>query len=200
MTVDVFASQLQTHDFRVDCASRSRLLRQRPAILWFTGLSGAGKSTIANSVEMRLHASGRLTYVLDGDAVRLGLCKDLSFSDADRHENVRRVAEVARLMADAGMIVLVCFISPFRADREIARATAAEHRFAEIHVHAPVEVAEARDPKGLYRLARSGVIQNFTGIDSPYEPPESPDVFIGTSEMSIEDGVDEVLKWFEEPR
>lgn len=195
MTTEMSASHLQAHDFQVEPASRARLLQQTPMILWFTGLSGAGKSTIANHVETRLHLSGRLTYILDGDAVRLGLCKDLGFTDRDRHENIRRVAEVAKLMADAGIVVLVCFISPFQADREIARSTAGGHAFAEIHAHASLSVAEARDPKGLYRLARRGVIQHFTGIDSPYEAPVAPDVFIDTDVMSVDQGADAVIEW-----
>jgi adenylylsulfate kinase len=186
---------LHEHEFRVDVRSRKRLLNQTPTILWFTGLSGAGKSTIANLVEARLHQASQHTYILDGDSVRLGLCRDLGFTEQDRHENVRRVAEVARLMADAGLIVLVCFISPFRRDREMARELAGTHRFAEIHVHAPLAVAEARDPKGLYRLARDGAIKNFTGIDSPYQAPTNPDVHIDTSVCLVEDSAEQVLRW-----
>ncbi|SIT43556.1 Adenylyl-sulfate kinase [Paraburkholderia ribeironis] len=197
MTNEASTSDLYAHGFRVQPESRGRLLRQTPAILWFTGLSAAGKSAIADKVEARLHACGRLTYILDGDSVRLGLCKDLSFTDADRHENVRRVAEVAKLMADAGIVVLVCLISPFRCDRELARSTAGKHNFAEIHVHATLAVAEARDPKGLYRLARRGAIQHFTGIDSPYEQPTAPDVFIDTCSTSIDEGTDIVLNWLD---
>ncbi|MEM5318194.1 adenylyl-sulfate kinase [Paraburkholderia sp. JHI869] len=188
-------SELYAHGFRVPPEARARLLRQTPAILWFTGLSAAGKSAIADTVEARLHTAGRLTYILDGDSVRLGLCKDLGFTDADRHENVRRVAEVAKLMADAGIVVLVCLISPFRRDRELARSTAGRRNFAEIHVHASLAAAEARDPKGLYRLARRGAIQRFTGIDSPYEEPTDPDVFIDTCCKSIDEGADMVLNW-----
>ncbi|MGF6735483.1 adenylylsulfate kinase [Paraburkholderia youngii] len=188
-------SDLHVHGFRIQPESRGRLLRQTPGILWFTGLSAAGKSAIADKVEALLHASGQLTYILDGDSIRLGLCKDLGFADADRHENVRRVAEVAKLMADAGLVVLVCLISPFRRDRELARSTAGRHRFAEIHVHASLAVAEARDPKGLYRLARTGAIQHFTGIDSPYEQPTVPDVFIDTCSKSIDEGADLVMNW-----
>ncbi|MEX3672182.1 adenylyl-sulfate kinase [Paraburkholderia phenoliruptrix] len=186
---------LHEHGFRVRPESRAGLLRQTPAILWLTGLSAAGKSAIANVVEARLHAAGQLTYILDGDSVRLGLCRDLGFAEADRHENVRRVAEVAKLMADAGLVVLVCLISPFRRDRELARLAAGSHNFAEIHVHASLAVAEARDPKGLYRLARCGAIQHFTGIDSPYEQPASPDVFIDTCLKSIDEGADMVMTW-----
>ena len=188
-------AHLHEHEFRVDVRSRTRLLNQTPTILWFTGLSGAVKSSIANVVEARLHRANRLTYLLDGDSVRLGLCRDLSFSEQDRHENVRRVAEVARLMADAGLVVLVCFISPYRRDRELARELAGSHKFVEIHVHAPLEVAEARDPKGLYRLARDGAIKNFTGIDSPYQAPTQPDVRIDTSQCLVEDAAELVLRW-----
>ncbi|MEM5388901.1 adenylyl-sulfate kinase [Paraburkholderia phymatum] len=197
MTNEASTSHLYSHDFRIDPESRRRLLRQTPAILWFTGLSGSGKSAIADRVEARLHASGRLTYTLDGDSVRLGLCKDLGFSDEDRHENVRRVSEVAKLMADAGIVVLVCLISPFRSDRELAKSIAGKHNFAEIHVHASLAVAEARDPKGLYRLARRGAIQHFTGVDSPYEQPTAPDVFIDTCLLSINEGVEIVLNWLD---
>ncbi len=195
MTNEPLTSVLHEHGFRVRPESRARLLRQTPAIVWLTGLSAAGKSAIANAVEARLHAAGRLTYILDGDSVRLGLCRDLGFAEADRHENVRRVAEVAKLMADAGLLVLVCLISPFRRDRELARLVAGSHHFAEIHVHASLAVAEARDPKGLYRLARCGAIQHFTGIDSPYEQPASPDVFIDTCSKSIDEGADMVMSW-----
>ncbi len=197
MTNEASISDIFAHDFHVQPGSRARLLQQTPAILWFTGLSAAGKSAIADHVEARLHARGHLTYVLDGDSIRLGLCKDLGFTDADRHENVRRVAEVAKLMADAGIVVLVCLISPFRCDRDLARSAAGTHSFAEIHVHATLSVAEARDPKGLYRLARSGAIQNFTGIHSPYEQPITPDVFIDTSSKSVQEGADIVLNWLD---
>ncbi|MBP0625155.1 adenylyl-sulfate kinase [Cupriavidus consociatus] len=199
MTNEAPTSHLYMHGFHVSPESRSRLLSQKPAILWFTGLSGAGKSAIADRVETRLHASGTLTYILDGDSVRLGLCKNLGFSVADRHENVRRVAEVAKLMADAGLVVLVCLISPFRGDRELAKTIAGNHIFAEIHVHASLAAVEARDPKGLYRLARRGAIQHFPGIDSPYEKPTAPDVFIDTCSRSINEGADIVLNWLEQP-
>ena len=143
-------------------------------MLWFTGLSGAGKSTIANLVEKRLHALGRHTYLLDGDNVRHGLNQDLGFTEADRVENIRRVAEVAQLMVDAGLIVLVSFISPFRAERQMARELMAPGEFIEVFVDTPLAEAEKRDVKGLYRKARAGELKNFTGIDSPYEPPDSP--------------------------
>jgi bifunctional enzyme CysN/CysC len=170
----------------VDKAERARIKHQRPRCLWFTGLSGAGKSTIANLVEKRLTALGRHTYILDGDNVRHGLNKDLGFTDADRVENIRRVAEVAKLMVDAGLIVLVSFISPFRAERRMARALFAEGEFVEVHVDTPLAVAEERDVKGLYAKARAGELRNFTGIDSPYEPPESPEVVLDTMAESPE--------------
>ncbi|MGQ0735742.1 MAG: sulfate adenylyltransferase subunit CysN, partial [Acidobacteriota bacterium] len=159
---------------------------QKPCILWFTGLSGAGKSTIANLVEKKLHALGRHTYLLDGDNVRHGLNKDLGFTDADRVENIRRVAEVARLMVDAGLIVLVSFISPFRSERHMARGLVAESEFLEVFVDTPLDIAEKRDPKGLYRKARSGELKNFTGIDSPYEAPEAPEIHLQTSTLTPE--------------
>ena len=159
-------------------AVRAGAKGQRPVVLWFTGLSGAGKSTVANLVEKKLHLLGRHTYLLDGDNVRHGLNRDLGFTDEDRVENIRRVAEVARLMADAGLIVLVSFISPFRAERRMARERFAPGEFIEVFVDVPLEVAEARDVKGLYRKARAGLIPNFTGIDSPYEPPEAPEVHL----------------------
>ena len=162
----------------VDKTARARIKGQVPRVLWFTGLSGAGKSTVANLVDKRLHALGYHTFVLDGDNVRHGLNRDLGFTDEDRVENIRRVAEVARLMADAGLIVLVSFISPFRAERRMARERFAPGEFIEVFVDVPLEVAEARDVKGLYRKARAGLIPNFTGIDSPYEPPEAPEVHL----------------------
>jgi bifunctional enzyme CysN/CysC len=150
-------------------------------VLWLTGLSGAGKSTIANQVERELYGRGQHTYLLDGDNVRHGLNRDLGFTDADRVENIRRVAEVSRLMVDAGLIVLVSFISPFRAERAMARKLLDEGRFIEIFVDTPLAVAEARDPKGLYRKARRGKLAHFTGIDSPYEPPDDPELRIETA-------------------
>ena len=178
----------------VDKAARAGLKDQKPCVIWFTGLSGAGKSTIANLVEKRLHALGKHTYLLDGDNVRHGLNKDLGFTDADRVENIRRVAEVARLMVDAGLIVLVSFISPFRSERRMARDLVREGEFLEVFVHAPLEVAEKRDPKGLYKKARRGELGNFTGVDSPYETPEHPDVRLDTTRLSAEDGASAILQ------
>jgi bifunctional enzyme CysN/CysC len=179
----------------IDRLARSTIKHQKPCILWFTGYSGAGKSTVANLVEKRLHAIGRHTYLLDGDNVRHGLNKDLGFTEADRVENIRRVAEVARLMVDAGLIVLVSFISPFRAERRMARGLVAEGEFVEVFVDAPLDVAEARDPKGLYKKARRGELKNFTGIDSPYEAPERPEVRLDTSRLMPEESVEEVLSY-----
>jgi bifunctional enzyme CysN/CysC len=159
---------------------------QKPVILWFTGLSGAGKSTIANLVEKKLLLLGRHTYLLDGDNVRHGLNRDLGFTDADRVENIRRVGETAKLFVDAGLIVLVSFISPFRSERDMARDLVKQGEFLEVFVDVPLAVAEARDPKGLYRKARAGEIRHFTGIDSPYEPPLNPDIRLDTTQASAE--------------
>lgn len=167
---------------------------QQPKLLWFTGLSGSGKSTIANLVEKRLHALGKHSFLLDGDNIRHGLNRDLGFTDADRVENIRRVGEVARLMTDAGLIVLTAFISPFRAEREMVRAMLPEGEFVEIFVDTPIEVAEARDPKGLYRKARAGEITNFTGISSPYERPENPQIRIDTTRESPEDAAERIVE------
>ena len=171
----------------VDRSRRAELKNQKPAVLWFTGLSGSGKSTIANLLEKKLAALGHHTYLLDGDNVRHGLNKDLGFTDADRVENIRRVAEVSKLMADAGLIALVSFISPFRSERRMARELMPEGEFIEVFVDTPLELAEQRDVKGLYKKARAGEIRNFTGIDSPYEPPETPEIQIQTADMSAED-------------
>jgi bifunctional enzyme CysN/CysC len=159
---------------------RAALNRQRPCVLWFTGLSGSGKSTVANLVERALHTEGRHTYLLDGDNVRHGHNRDLGFSDADRVENIRRVAEVAKLFVDAGMIIIVAFISPFRAERKLARDLVAAGEFLEVFVDTPIEECRRRDPKGLYARADRGEIKNFTGVDSPYEPPTDPEIHLRT--------------------
>ena len=177
----------------VNKASRALLSHQKPCILWFTGLSGAGKSTIANLVEKQLHADGRQTYLLDGDNVRHGLNKDLGFTDQDRVENIRRVAEVARLMVDAGLIVLVSFISPFRSERRMARGLVAPGEFFEVFVDTPLAAAEARDVKGLYKKARRGELKNFTGIDSPYEAPEAPEIRLDTALLAPEAAATQVI-------
>jgi bifunctional enzyme CysN/CysC len=178
----------------VDKAARAAQKGQTPSVLWFTGLSGAGKSTIANLVETELHRLGCHTYMLDGDNVRHGLNKDLGFTQADRVENIRRIAEVARLMTDAGLIVLVSFISPFRSERRMARELVPDGEFLEVFVDTPLEVAEQRDPKGLYAKARRGELANFTGIDSPYEPPEHPELRLDTTALSAEEGAAQVVR------
>ena len=187
--------QWQTLD--INKSARAALMGQTPCVVWFTGLSGAGKSTIANLVEKRLHTLGRHTYLLDGDNVRHGLNKDLGFTDADRVENIRRVAEVARLMVDAGLVVLVSFISPFRSERRMARALFADSEFIEVFVDTPIDVAESRDPKGLYVKARRGELKNFTGVDSPYEVPEHPELRLDTTRSTAEECAQEILRHLE---
>jgi bifunctional enzyme CysN/CysC len=189
------ADNVHWQAIEVDKTAHAALKGQRPALVWFTGLSGAGKSTIANIVERKLHEQGRHTYLLDGDNVRHGLNKDLGFTDADRVENVRRVAEVAKLMVDAGLIVLASFISPFRAERRMARELLGDGEFVEVFVDASIEVAESRDVKGLYAKARRGELANFTGIDSPYEEPESPEIHLDVSgSLTSEQAADQVLE------
>ena len=182
----------------VDKQARIRQNGHRPCVLWFTGLSGSGKSTIANIVERKLHARGARTYLLDGDNVRHGLSKDLGFTDADRVENIRRIGEVARLMVDAGLIVLTAFISPFRSERRLARGMVGADEFIEIHVDTPLDVVEQRDPKGLYRKARSGELRNFTGIDSPYEVPEAPELHIDTLDCNADAAADRIIACLEQ--
>jgi len=177
----------------VDKLARADAKRQRPCVLWLTGLSGAGKSTIANMVERQLHAAGCHTYLLDGDNLRHGLNKDLGFTASDRVENIRRTAEVAKLMVDAGLVVIVALISPFAHEREMARSLVEEGEFIEIFVDAPIEVAEERDPKGLYKKARRGELRNFTGIDAPYERPEAPDLHIDSATLSPEQAAEAIL-------
>jgi bifunctional enzyme CysN/CysC len=188
------AHNIHLQHIDVDKAARAAIKGQKPAVLWFTGLSGAGKSTIANLVEKKLLALGHHSYLLDGDNVRHGLNKDLGFTDADRVENVRRVAEVAKLMVDAGLIVLTAFISPFRSERALARSLLDEGEFIEVHVDTPLDVAESRDVKGLYKKARRGELKNFTGIDSPYEAPENPELRVNTVECDAEQAADRVIE------
>jgi bifunctional enzyme CysN/CysC len=182
----------------VNKQARGKLLKQKPTVLWFTGLSGAGKSTIANLVEKKLHAQGQLTYLLDGDNVRHGLNRDLGFTDQDRVENIRRVAEVSKLMVDAGLIVLVSFISPFRAERLMAREMLGEGEFVEIHVDTALAEAEKRDVKGLYAKARRGELKNFTGISSPYEAPDNPELRIDTSSLTPEAATELIVAWLKQ--
>lgn len=187
------AANIHWQNLDINKAANAEQKGQSPAVLWFTGLSGSGKSTIANEVQRRLFASGRHSFILDGDNVRHGLNRDLGFTDADRVENIRRVAEVSKLMVDAGLITLVSFISPFRAERDLARNLMEEGEFIEIFVNTPLSVAESRDPKGLYKKARAGNLRNFTGIDSPYEAPENPEIEINTDDMSVEDAAERVI-------
>ena len=191
------ASNLTRHKLAVDKPARSAQKSQKACVLWLTGLSGAGKSTTANALEQRLHALGRHSYVLDGDNLRHGLTRDLGFTAADRVENVRRIAEVAKLFVDAGLIVLVSVISPFRDERQMARQMMDEGEFVEVFVDAPLEVCEQRDPKGLYRKARAGEIKNFTGIDSAYEPPENPEIALKTGERSVDELADQVIAYLQ---
>ncbi len=189
----------EAHDIRwqataIDRAARVSMNSHRPAVIWFTGISAAGKSTISDLVERRLHELGVRTYLLDGDNVRHGLNRDLGFSHADRVENIRRVAEVAALMADAGLVVLVGLISPFRKDRALARERAADVEFCEVFVDTPLEIAERRDTKGLYARARRGELRDFTGIDSPYEPPEHPELHIRTAATEPEEAAGAVIE------
>jgi adenylyl-sulfate kinase len=179
----------------VDRAHRARIKNQHPCLLWFTGLSASGKSTIADLVEQRLAALGAHTYLLDGDNVRHGLCRDLGFTAADRTENIRRIGEVGKLMVDAGLVVLTAFISPFRCDRDLVRVLMPEAGFIEIFVDAPLEECERRDPKGLYRKARAGQLREFTGIDSPYEPPLRAEVHLETAHQSAEECADRVIAY-----
>ncbi len=181
----------------IDKAAHAAIKGQKGRVIWLTGLSGAGKSTIANLVEKRLHADGRHTYLLDGDNVRHGLNKDLGFTEEDRVENIRRVAEVARLMVEAGLIVLVSFISPFRAERRMARDLMEPGEFIEVHIDTPLNVAEERDVKGLYKKARAGQLKNFTGIDSPYEAPDNAEIVIDTTRMSPEAAAEEIVAWLD---
>jgi bifunctional enzyme CysN/CysC len=188
------AANITWQQLDVDREARAAQKGQQPAVLWLTGLSGAGKSTIANLIERRLHAAGRHTYLLDGDNVRHGLNRDLGFTETDRVENIRRVAEVAALMADAGLIVIVSFISPYRAERQAAREKLPKGQFLEVFVDTPIEECRRRDPKGLYRKADEGLIRNFTGIDAPYEPPQAPDIHLRTTEATPEELADQVVR------
>lgn len=181
------------HDHHVSKEERSQLKQQQPCILWFTGLSGSGKSTVANAVEAKLHALGRHTYLLDGDNIRRGLNAKLGFSDDDRIENIRRIGEVSKLFVDAGLIVLSAFISPFQDDRDRVRALVNDNEFIEVFIDTPLAVCESRDPKGLYKKARNGDIPDFTGISSPYEAPVNAEIHVKNSELSIDECADLVI-------
>ncbi|WP_456456362.1 adenylyl-sulfate kinase [Thermovibrio sp.] len=186
------------HKGRITREDRERLNGHKSFILWFTGLSGSGKSTLAHKVEELLYEKGIHTYVLDGDNIRMGLNKDLGFSEADRRENIRRIGEVAKLFLDAGVVVLTAFISPYRRDREFVRNLVDEGDFIEVYVKCPIEICEQRDPKGLYRKARAGIIRNFTGIDDPYEEPENPEIVIETDKMTIDMCADKILSYLKD--
>jgi adenylyl-sulfate kinase len=186
---------LTWHNTKLTKQDRSKSKLQRPCVLWFTGLSGAGKSTIANIIEQKLHSNGSHTYLLDGDNVRHGLNRDLGFSDEDRIENLRRISEVAWLMADAGLIVLVSFISPFRAERRMARELMNQSEFIEVYIKASLNVCEQRDPKGIYKKARAGEIKNFTGIDSEYEEPKNAEIVLNTEHSTAEILTDELIRY-----
>lgn len=181
----------------VSTADRERLMGQRGCVLWFTGLSGSGKSTLANALDAELHGRGIKTVLLDGDNVRHGLCGDLGFSADDRHENLRRIAEVAKLMADTGLVVLTAFVSPYRSDRDRARAIVGPERFAEIYVDASVEVCATRDVKGLYAKAQAGLITDFTGVNSPYEAPLAPELTVASGSEPLTQSAAHVLQWFD---
>jgi adenylyl-sulfate kinase len=189
----VKATNVVWHAHSVSRADRAAQKKQKPCVIWFTGLSGAGKSTVANALEGELFRQGHHSYLLDGDNVRLGLNKDLGFTDADRVENIRRVSEVVKLLTDAGLIVITAFISPFRSERQLVRQMMPDGEFFEIFVDTPLAQAEARDVKGLYKKARAGLLKNFTGIDSPYEPPEQPELRIDTTKLTLEEAADAVV-------
>lgn len=192
------ATNITWHEAQIKKEDRRRLNGHSSAVLWFTGLSGAGKSTLSVAVEQELHRRGIRTYILDGDNIRHGLNKNLGFSPEDRKENIRRIGEVSKLFVDAGVMVLTAFISPYRADRDMVRELVEDNEFVEIYVHCPLEACEQRDPKGLYKKARNGEIQNFTGIDAPYEAPEHPELVVETDKQPLEQAVGQVIRFLEE--
>lgn len=192
------ATNITWHEHKISRPEREALLKQKGVLIWFTGLSASGKSTVANEVTNRLHQIGKLTYVLDGDNIRHGLNKNLGFSPEDREENIRRISEVGNLFADAGLITTTAFISPYRKDRDFARELLGDGRFIEIFVKASVDICEQRDPKGLYKKAKSGEIKEFTGISAPYEEPLKPEIVLDADTMTIEEEVEMVLNYLEE--
>ncbi|MCU0289635.1 MAG: adenylyl-sulfate kinase [Acidobacteria bacterium] len=194
------ATNITWHEHTVTLADREELLKQKGVLLWFTGLSASGKSTVANELTYRLHKLGKLTYVLDGDNIRHGLNKNLGFSPGDREENIRRISEVGKLFADAGVITTTAFISPYRKDRDNARQMLGDGRFIEIFVKASIDTCEQRDPKGLYKKAKNGEIKEFTGISAPYEEPLKPEIVLDANTMTIEDEVQVVLNYLEEKK
>ena len=189
------SDDLVWHDHHVSKEERSSIKQQKPCILWFTGLSGSGKSTIANAVEVKLNELHKHTYLLDGDNIRMGLNKGLTFSDEDRIENIRRIGEVSKLFVDAGTIVLTAFISPFQKERDAVRELVEENEFIEVFIDTPLEVCESRDPKGLYQKARKGEIPNFTGISSPYEAPKKPEIHIVNDDIAIEEVTQKIIDY-----
>lgn len=191
----MLANNIIWHDHKITRAERSANKNQKPCLLWFTGLSGSGKSTIANALDVALHKRGYHTFLLDGDNVRHGLCRDLGFSDDDREENIRRVGEVCKLFADAGLIVMSAFISPFTSDRRLVRKLFPAGEFIEVYMDTPLATCEERDPKGLYQKARSGEITHFTGIDSPYEVPAHPEIRLDTSRHSVDECVESLIAY-----
>lgn len=186
------------HDHHISKEERSRIKDQKPCILWFTGLSGSGKSTVANAAESRLAELNKHTYLLDGDNIRMGLNKGLGFSDEDRIENIRRIGEVSKLFVDAGIIILAAFISPFQKERDAVRSLVEEDEFIEVFIDTPLEVCESRDPKGLYKKARKGEIPNFTGISSPYEAPDKPEIHIINDKITIENVTQQIIDYLED--
>jgi len=192
------ATNVVWHKHKVTREEREQLLKQKGAVLWFTGLSGSGKSTVANEVAYKLHKMGKATYVLDGDNIRHGLNKDLGFTPEDRNENIRRISEVSNLFADAGIIAITAFISPYRKYRNFCRELLGDGRFIEIFAKASLETCEKRDPKGMYKKARQGIIKNFTGIDAPYEEPEHPELIVDTDKETIDESTEKVIKKLQE--
>jgi len=188
------------HDATISNDNRNKLLNQIPFILWFTGLSASGKSTLANIVEKKLFQMNYKTYLLDGDNVRHGLNKDLGFNEESRIENIRRIGEVAKLFLDSGIIVLTAFISPFKSDRDLARSLVEKEQFIEVFIDASLETCEKRDPKGMYVKARSGEISNFTGISSPYEPPENPEIHVINNKITLDDASDQIIEYLIEKK
>lgn len=191
-------SNIHVHKHSISRDQRSAQKGHKPFVVWFTGLSGSGKSTLANAVEVRLHELGVHSYILDGDNIRSGLCKDLGFSDTDRVENIRRIGEVSKLLVDAGVVTLSAFISPFRADRQIVRSLLGQGEMIEVYVKCALAECEKRDPKGLYKKARDGIIPNFTGIDSPYEEPDTPEITVDTLAQSVEESVAVIVSYLQD--